>query len=764
MAVLKNRAKMSTSTTGTGTITLGSAEDGYQSFADAGVVNADVVRYIIEDTGGAFEIGTGTYTSSGTTLSRTVSESSNSDATINLSGSATVFIGATAEDIPALYAENPSTPTANTVTGSNSVALGSNLTVSGDNSLAAGTGGTATGYSSFAFGDGADATGNHSVAIGGGAIQASGAQSIAIGYGSDATSTDSHAFGRNANAGGSSSTALGRDAVASTTRAMALGDSYANGVDSLAAAIANNSSSYGATGANSIAMGKNAKATGVESTAIGRENIASGERSFAAGGYNATASGADTVAIGYQAQATATYAAAIGFSNEADGVGSLALGYNSTASSQNSVVIGNGVQSTAANQVSIGGTTDTVRISETYTLPTADGTNGQVLTTNGSGAVTFADAGGGGDPDLYRDNAVSATTPIASGDNAVAIGTGSDATSTYSLAIGRDALCNKQDALAIGSFATATGNRSTAVGQETDANSTDATAIGRRAQAVSGTGATALTNSYCSAYYGFAAAIGNNTSSYGATGSNSFAIGRQSKSTGQYSAALGYRCVASGEGSVAIGNQAEATGDNSRAMGYQAIASGSNSLCLSQESTASGSSSAIIGGYGNVADATYSFASGQYADTNGIFGKMSRATGRFPATGDAQSGTFVLRSDTTDATAEPMTTANTPTSSLNITQIVVPSNAAFAFHGTIVAKQSGSANAAAWKVEGLIVNNGGTTTLTNSATTVISNTPSWGMALSADDTNDALAITVTGAASTNIRWVATINTSEVTYA
>ena len=98
MAVLVNRAKVATSTTGTGTITLGSAEDGYQTFADAGVANSDVVRYIIED-GSNFEIGTGTYTSSGTTLSRTVSESSNSNNAINLSGSATVFVGATAEDI-----------------------------------------------------------------------------------------------------------------------------------------------------------------------------------------------------------------------------------------------------------------------------------------------------------------------------------------------------------------------------------------------------------------------------------------------------------------------------------------------------------------------------------------------------------------------------------------------------------------------------------------------------------------------------------------
>ena len=123
MAVLKNRAKMSTSTTGTGTITLGSAESGYQTFADAGVANADVVRYVIEDTGGAFEIGTGTYTATGTTLTRTVSESSNSDAAINLSGSATVFIGATAEDIPALYTENYTSGTKPATTGTNAVAI-----------------------------------------------------------------------------------------------------------------------------------------------------------------------------------------------------------------------------------------------------------------------------------------------------------------------------------------------------------------------------------------------------------------------------------------------------------------------------------------------------------------------------------------------------------------------------------------------------------------------------------------------------------------
>jgi len=97
MVVLVNRAKVGTATTGTGTITLGSAESGYQTFADAGVTDGQVVRYVIED-GTDWEIGSGTYTASGTTLTRTVSESSNSDAAINLSGSAVVYVSATDAD------------------------------------------------------------------------------------------------------------------------------------------------------------------------------------------------------------------------------------------------------------------------------------------------------------------------------------------------------------------------------------------------------------------------------------------------------------------------------------------------------------------------------------------------------------------------------------------------------------------------------------------------------------------------------------------
>ena len=106
MSKLVNRARMTTATTGTGTITLGSAVAGFQTFAAAGVANADVVRYVIED-GSAWEIGTGTYTSAGTTMSRTLISSS-TGSLLTLSGSAQVYVAATAEDFNIMTAASGS--------------------------------------------------------------------------------------------------------------------------------------------------------------------------------------------------------------------------------------------------------------------------------------------------------------------------------------------------------------------------------------------------------------------------------------------------------------------------------------------------------------------------------------------------------------------------------------------------------------------------------------------------------------------------------
>ena len=125
MVKLVNRAKMTTATTGTGTITLGSAVDGFQTFTAAGVSNGETVRYCIEDGTSNFELGSGVFTASGTTLTRVVSESSNSNNAINLSGDAIVFITAIAADIqPTTFTTTVFTATANQTTFSVSYTVG----------------------------------------------------------------------------------------------------------------------------------------------------------------------------------------------------------------------------------------------------------------------------------------------------------------------------------------------------------------------------------------------------------------------------------------------------------------------------------------------------------------------------------------------------------------------------------------------------------------------------------------------------------------
>jgi hypothetical protein len=323
----------------------------------------------------------------------------------------------------------------------------------------------------------------------------------------------------------------------------------------------------------------------------------------------------------------------------------------------------------------------------------------------------------------------------------------------------------------------------------------------------------ALGGSYASGADSFAAAINTNSTSYGATGDNSIAMGYLAKTAQQYSLAIGNTAnasrtnsiaigpstVASGTGALAIGNDAHATDTNAVAIGKSARSSQNQSIAIGENCTASGITAACYGAINATASGqqAVTLGTGTASNTNAMalkgtatgnaaagiaggtaagersvaigfrgsaneYGKFAFASGYFAAAGDAQGGQFILRADTTDATATVLTTDNTTAASTN--QIVAASDTCITFDGTITAMQNGAQAYASWKVEGLLVNDGGTTTLVNSATTVISNADSWGMALSADNTNNALAITVTGEASHNIRWVANIRTTEVTYA
>lgn len=327
--------------------------------------------------------------------------------------------------------------------------------------------------------------------------------------------------------------------------------------------------------------------------------------------------------------------------------------------------------------------------------------------------------------------------------------------------------------IALGSSSTASGDLSLAIGLATTASSSNSTAIGRNSgsqssQAVTGAGAMALGGSYASGTDSFAAAVANNTSSYGTVGPNSIALGYQAKCTTNYCVAIGSNTIASGAYAGAL------AGDVLTASGYYSLAVGGNSNTASGfcslvtgggGNTASGQFSVALGGQSNNASNTNAYALGHYANAS-LYGKYVYASGRFTSTGDAQSGTMVLRQTTTGTSPLALTADSLTPNTTN--QVILPNNSAYSFSGTIVARQKASEGtaSAAWRVEGLIRREGsaGTTVLVNSALTVLSNVPNWVMALTADTTNGGLAITVTGAVATNIRWVATMQTSEVTYA
>lgn len=96
MPALYNLARMTSTTTGSSNITLGSAYAGFLTFAQAGVAGGEQVYYAINDPGTSptqSEIGYATYNSSNTTLTdRTPLTSTSSNAAITLSGNAHVFI------------------------------------------------------------------------------------------------------------------------------------------------------------------------------------------------------------------------------------------------------------------------------------------------------------------------------------------------------------------------------------------------------------------------------------------------------------------------------------------------------------------------------------------------------------------------------------------------------------------------------------------------------------------------------------------------
>lgn len=245
-----------------------------------------------------------------------------------------------------------------------------------------------------------------------------------------------------------------------------------------------------------------------------------------------------------------------------------------------------------------------------------------------------------------------------------------------------------------------------------------------------------------------------------ASGSYSVAIGSVAKAAGSYSVGAGYGAKVDSDYSMSIGSTPIGSSSNyAVAVGYanqSSVTGGAYSSSIGGNLYATGNYSTYLGGVGNGHSGGYG--SFVYPSAGPVLGSSDTT---------AQVATvirYALATDTSDATPTIMyTDALTATGNGYLT---VANNTSATFKAMIACgvKSSGG-NCYGWIYYGSVINNGGTLTVTTGSPYFSGGSSSFtpSVAFSADNTNGALRITVTGVASTAIRWSASVVMTMLTY-
>ena len=267
-----------------------------------------------------------------------------------------------------------------------------------------------------------------------------------------------------------------------------------------------------------------------------------------------------------------------------------------------------------------------------------------------------------------------------------------------------------------------------------------------------------------------------NQVSFNSTGYNSVNLGGNANATyGTNSAAVGGNAsLASGSGSGVFAGAA-----NTACGQYSGVAAGNSS-------SATGSSSFIGGGQSCSASSTYAFVGGGLSNTanafasavvGGYYGTARSVEGRLvlPASanpitlssGVVQTSILGVGKQTTDATATVLVSNQSAVGSAN--QLVLPNNSAYYVRGSVIATITGGGDTKGWTFEAVIKRGAGvgTTALVAAVVPMVTaadaGAAAWTIAVSADTTNGALQVQVTGAAATTIRWFCKLESTEVTF-
>ncbi|PJG85722.1 YadA-like family protein [Conservatibacter flavescens] len=506
-----------------------------------------------------------------------------------------------------------------TAIGKQAHALGKNTTAIGVNAKVY-AGSTAT----------AEQGANNATAIGT-QVSAQNFGATAIGYITTATGYRSVAVGSDGTtASGAESTALGYQARSAGAGSAAIADRAA------------------ANGSAAVAIGQQSNANGTQATAVGAGAVATNDQATALG-VQAEARGVQSIAIGRQANASADNAIAIGFTSSASGAGAIATGPAANASGGYAIAIGRRAVASQDNAVALGSESVTRGASNATTAYLPD-SNGDTITYLGFAGVVTANSGRvvsvgtvGGERQIQNVAAgeISATsTDAINGSQLYVVASALQPRPNYlhvndgnndggdadaNLALPHEAGgARNNGAIAVGVNAQAQGgDRSIAIGSgDSDndiaaarANGQEAVAIGGRANA-NGQAAIAM-GSNATASNANAIAIGTNAFTQQ---TQNIAIGLNTQAIGNNSMAIGPNAQANtdAEAALSIGPNALATNEVAIAIGKNTVASGTRAVAMAQNAQATGSYAIAIG---NKTEATHgnAIAMGSYADAMGDY-------------------------------------------------------------------------------------------------------------------------------------------------
>lgn len=231
--------------------------------------------------------------------------------------------------------------------------------------------------------------------------------------------------------------------------------------------------------------------------------------------------------------------------------------------------------------------------------------------------------------------------------------------------------------------------------------------------------------------------------------------------------------VASGDYSTVFGKQNTASGLASVSLGYGNTASSTIAVALGYNNTSS-SPYAVAIGLGNTTSKDYSTSIGKENTSSQFYtvslgqksvsyiqGQFSFSNERITSAGDSQYSVLVLRERTVNATPKIMTLNFAG----NLVRTVLPSGKTWRFVIELVAKNTSNGDTFAATYVGAIKRVGSTTSLIGTVTerdkVNDAGASTWSVAVTANDTNESLDITVTGEASTTINWCAVVHLTEV---